>query len=177
MHCACSFAWDTRSSRRSGRRRIACAELAAEAEVALTVAARRRAYLLLRHHGQTLCRRTAPMCQRMSASRRLPDWQTRAARLSRGKQTAMSTELIFKIAFVSAFIVASTIAARTARAATREHGGSLNQLTNEARRINLDSRRAGDRVLCRVVRVALRHPARAVGVPRRPSECASLELQ
>ena len=45
----------------------------------------------------------------------------------------MSAELVFKIAFVAAFVVASTIAARTARAANREHGGSLNQLSNEAR--------------------------------------------
>ena len=45
----------------------------------------------------------------------------------------MSAELVFKIAFVAAFVVASTIAARTARVASREHGGSLNQLTNEAR--------------------------------------------
>jgi endonuclease III len=38
------------------------AKLAAEAELAQTGAARQSAYLLLRHHGQTLCRRSAPMC-------------------------------------------------------------------------------------------------------------------
>jgi endonuclease III len=38
------------------------AKLAAEAELAPTVAARQSAYLLLRHHGQTLCRRSAPKC-------------------------------------------------------------------------------------------------------------------
>src|SRR4051794_31553211 len=42
-------------------------------------------------------------------------------------------ELTFKAAFVLAFVFASTNAARGARAATRKHGGSLNQLVNEAR--------------------------------------------
>lgn len=42
-------------------------------------------------------------------------------------------ELTFKGVFILAFALASTIAARTARAATRKHGGSLNQLVNEAR--------------------------------------------
>jgi endonuclease III len=38
------------------------AQAAASAELPETVPARRQAYLLLRHHGQTLCRRTAPRC-------------------------------------------------------------------------------------------------------------------
>jgi endonuclease III len=37
-------------------------QLAAERELPATVAARRSAYLLLRLHGQTLCRRSAPRC-------------------------------------------------------------------------------------------------------------------
>jgi endonuclease III len=35
---------------------------AGEAELPQTVTARRRAHLLLRHHGQTICRRTHPRC-------------------------------------------------------------------------------------------------------------------
>ena len=38
-------------------------QLAAEKEVPETVGARRNAYLLLRRHGQSLCRRAAPRCQ------------------------------------------------------------------------------------------------------------------
>lgn len=38
------------------------AQAAASAELPETVPARREASLLLRHHGQTLCRRTAPRC-------------------------------------------------------------------------------------------------------------------
>ncbi len=36
---------------------------AAERELSRTVPARRAAYLLLRYHGQTLCRRSAPLCE------------------------------------------------------------------------------------------------------------------
>lgn len=38
------------------------AQEAASAELPVTVASRRSAFLLLRHHGQTICRRTAPRC-------------------------------------------------------------------------------------------------------------------
>ncbi len=38
------------------------AQEAASAELPATVASRRPAFLLLRHHGQTICRRTAPRC-------------------------------------------------------------------------------------------------------------------
>ncbi len=38
------------------------AQEAASAELPDTAASRRRAFLLLRHHGQTVCRRTAPRC-------------------------------------------------------------------------------------------------------------------
>jgi endonuclease-3 related protein len=38
------------------------AQAAAEPEVRATVPARRRAYLLLRRHGQTMCRRSDPIC-------------------------------------------------------------------------------------------------------------------
>jgi len=38
-------------------------QTAAARELPLTVAARRQAYLLLRLHGQTLCRRSAPRCR------------------------------------------------------------------------------------------------------------------
>jgi len=38
------------------------AQEAASAELPRTVAARKAAYLLLRHHGQTLCRRNVPRC-------------------------------------------------------------------------------------------------------------------
>jgi protein-S-isoprenylcysteine O-methyltransferase Ste14 len=48
-------------------------------------------------------------------------------------RSAESAELLFKLAFVAVFLAASTIAARTARAATVRHGGSLNQLSHEAR--------------------------------------------
>jgi endonuclease III len=37
-------------------------QAAASAEVPETVPARRQAFLLLRHHGQTICRRSAPQC-------------------------------------------------------------------------------------------------------------------
>lgn len=37
-------------------------QAAAEKELPRTIAARRPAFLLLRHHGQTLCRRSAPRC-------------------------------------------------------------------------------------------------------------------
>ena len=37
----------------------------------------------------------------------------------------------FKLAFVVAFITAATVAATTARRATRQHGGTLNQLSQE----------------------------------------------
>ena len=45
----------------------------------------------------------------------------------------MSAETWFKIIFIAAFVYAVTVAARTARMATRRHGGSLNQLQNEVR--------------------------------------------
>ena len=39
----------------------------------------------------------------------------------------------FKLAFVVAFAVAGTIATRTVRSATRQHGGTINQLSREVR--------------------------------------------
>ena len=45
----------------------------------------------------------------------------------------MSHELPFKLAFVAAFVFATAVAARSARVASRRHGGSVNQLANEAR--------------------------------------------
>lgn len=45
----------------------------------------------------------------------------------------MQTETWFKLAFVAAFVYAVTVAVRTARQATRHHGGSLNQLEHEVR--------------------------------------------
>lgn len=45
----------------------------------------------------------------------------------------MSDETALKLIFVAAFIYAATVAARTAKAAARKHGGSVNQLANELR--------------------------------------------
>jgi endonuclease III len=56
------------------------AKSAAEPEVALRVPARQRAYLLLRQHGQTLCRRTAPSCHECPLR---PDCPTGGGRLRR----------------------------------------------------------------------------------------------
>jgi endonuclease III len=44
-------------------RRYRSVQEAAERELPGTVPARRAAYLLLRYHGQTLCRRSAPLCE------------------------------------------------------------------------------------------------------------------
>jgi endonuclease III len=52
---------------------------AAERELPATIAARRPAYLLLRRHGQTLCRRSAPRCSECPLQ---PDCPTGRARVA-----------------------------------------------------------------------------------------------
>jgi protein-S-isoprenylcysteine O-methyltransferase Ste14 len=45
----------------------------------------------------------------------------------------LSAEIALKLVFVVSFAYAATIAAHTAKAAARKHGGSVNQLSNELR--------------------------------------------
>jgi len=63
------------------------AQTAAESEVASTIPARQRAFLLLRQHGQTICRRTAPRCHECPLH---PDCPAGAGYLSRAPATRAS---------------------------------------------------------------------------------------
>jgi endonuclease III len=54
------------------QRTYRAAQSAAEAELPETITARRSAYLLLRYHGQTLCRRSAPRCVECPLRRECP---------------------------------------------------------------------------------------------------------
>lgn len=56
---------------------------------------------------------------------------TNAAAL--GSPLYLFDSMPFKLMFVAAFVIAATVATRTAKHATRRHGGSLNQLAHEVR--------------------------------------------